>query len=161
MRKWVMLIHEVPNKPSSKRLYIWRKLKKLGAVSLQDAVFILPFTDKTFEQIQWIAAEIVEMGGKANVFISNSTSISQEEMLKERFYEIVRPNYEEILSALSEVDTSDLWRCEDILKKLTRDFLAVKYYDYLRCTLSEQIEVRISELQRVLNELKYGGQDME
>lgn len=159
MRKWVVLIYEIPNKPSSKRLYIWRKLKKLGAVSLQDAVFVLPFADKTLEQMQWLAVEIVEMGGESNIFVSCSTSVIQDEALKECFYEIVRPKYEEILAELEKIDATDLYQNEEDLKKLTKDFLAVKYYDYLRYPLGQQIETKMSELQRVIHDVKYERRD--
>jgi hypothetical protein len=47
------------------RVYIWRKLKRLGAVLFQDAVRVLPNAARTLEQFQWLAAEIVEMGGEA------------------------------------------------------------------------------------------------
>ena len=30
VRTWMLLVYNVPNKPTSSRLYVWRKLKKLG-----------------------------------------------------------------------------------------------------------------------------------
>ena len=45
--KWLMLIYSVPRHPSASRLYVWRKLKRLGAIMLQDAVWVLPLTHRT------------------------------------------------------------------------------------------------------------------
>lgn len=159
MSKWVILIYEIPNKPSSKRLYIWRKLKKIGALSLQDCVFILPHTDKTLEQMQWIAAEIIEMSGNANVFISGSTTARQDDEIRENFLNSVKPKYAEILKDLKAIDFSDLYESENELKKCVTDFLDVKYYDYLKCELSKEIETHIAETQSKLRNLRYGKQD--
>src|SRR5256885_13053202 len=60
-RTWLLLAYKVPREPTASRVYVWRKLKKLGAVALQDAVWVLPHTPQTLEQFRWLAAEIVEM----------------------------------------------------------------------------------------------------
>lgn len=159
MTKWVILIYEIPNKPSSKRLYIWRKLKKIGALSLQNAVFVLPYTDKTLEQMEWIAAEIVEMNGNANVFISSSTTIRQDDAVREKFINAVTPKYLDVLNDIKAIDFADLHASENALKKCVRDFLNVKYYDYLKCELSVEIETYIEEAQSKLRNLRYGRQD--
>ena len=49
-RMWLLLAYKVPRDPSAARVYVWRKLKKLGAVALQDAVWVLPSTPQTLEQ---------------------------------------------------------------------------------------------------------------
>jgi hypothetical protein len=47
---------------------IWRKLQKLGAVSIKSSVYVLPFNEKTHEDFQWLKQEIEEAGGEASVF---------------------------------------------------------------------------------------------
>ena len=36
--KWLLLTYKVPAEPTSKRLALWRRLKGLGAVYLQNGV---------------------------------------------------------------------------------------------------------------------------
>lgn len=41
-RAWLLLIYRVPQDPPGRRTYVWRQLKSLGAVYLQQAAVILP-----------------------------------------------------------------------------------------------------------------------
>jgi hypothetical protein len=43
-RLWVLLVYKVPREPTSSRAYVWRKLKRLGALLIHDAVWVLPAT---------------------------------------------------------------------------------------------------------------------
>jgi len=84
MNSWLLLHYKLPNKPSALRVHIWRKLKRLGAILLHDAVWILPDQPRTAEQIQWLAAEIQEMGGEtyswraATIFGQDNDSLTQQ-----------------------------------------------------------------------------------
>jgi len=37
---WIVLTYRVPREPSANRVYVWRKLKQLGAIALQDAAWV-------------------------------------------------------------------------------------------------------------------------
>ena len=66
--QWILLIHLLPPKPTNLRVRIWRKLQKLGAVAIKSSVYVLPATDKTHEDFQWLKQEIESAGGEASVF---------------------------------------------------------------------------------------------
>src|SRR5258708_35465239 len=63
---WVLLVYKIPGEPTASRAAVWRKLKRLGALLLHDAVWGLPATPWTREQFQWLAGEIGERGGGAD-----------------------------------------------------------------------------------------------
>jgi hypothetical protein len=67
-RDWVLLIHQLPPKPTNLRVRIWRKLQKLGAVAIKNSVYVLPATEKAHEHFQWLKQEIESAGGEAAVF---------------------------------------------------------------------------------------------
>src|SRR5687768_4050420 len=71
-RKWILLIHQLPPKPSNLRVRIWRKLLKVGAVAIKNSVYVLPATDETHEHFQWLKQEIESAGGEASVFRADS-----------------------------------------------------------------------------------------
>lgn len=52
MKKWLLLVYRIPREPTAGRVFIWRKLKQLGAIALQDAIWVLPQTSRTQEQFQ-------------------------------------------------------------------------------------------------------------
>jgi hypothetical protein len=63
-----LLIHQLPPKPTNLRVRVWRKLQKLGAVTIKNSVYVLPASDKTNEDFQWLKQEIQTAGGEAAVF---------------------------------------------------------------------------------------------
>src|SRR5919205_785016 len=65
---WILLIHQLPPKPTNLRVRTWRKLQKLGAVAIKNSVYVLPFNEKTHEDFQWLKQEVESAGGEATVF---------------------------------------------------------------------------------------------
>ena len=65
--RWLLLIHQIPPKPSYLRVKVGRRLQSLGAVPVKNSVYILPRSDQAFEDLQWTRREIVSDGGDASV----------------------------------------------------------------------------------------------
>ncbi|GAA3324924.1 hypothetical protein GCM10020331_054720 [Ectobacillus funiculus] len=88
MQEWLHLVYKIPRNPSKIRVYVWRKLKKLGAVLLHDSVWCLPsHPKKTKEQFQWLTVEIQELGGEASLWESQLVlGMNEESIIKEFFY---------------------------------------------------------------------------
>jgi CRISPR/Cas system-associated endoribonuclease Cas2 len=77
--EWVLLIHQLPPKPTNLRVRIWRKLQKLGAVAIKNSVYVLPANEKTHEDFQWLKQEIESAGGEATVFRAASVEGAADE----------------------------------------------------------------------------------
>ena len=50
--------------PSTPRITVWRKLKRLGVAQIVDGLVALPLDARTKEQLEWIGDEILEAGGR-------------------------------------------------------------------------------------------------
>jgi hypothetical protein len=61
--RWLLLIHQIPPKPTYLRVKIWRRLQRLGAVAIKSSVYALPKNDQSQEDFQWVLREIIEGGG--------------------------------------------------------------------------------------------------
>ena len=83
--RWVLLSSRLPREPSRLRLGVWRRLRRLGAVLLHDAVWVLPADAKTREAFEWLAEEIGEQGGTAVVWEAASLDEPQNRELVSRF----------------------------------------------------------------------------
>jgi hypothetical protein len=99
-RTWVLLHYKITREPSSQRVFVWRRLKRLGAVLLHDAIWVLPATPRTREHFQWLAAEINEGGGEALQWEGRLVMAGQEDWLVAQFLAQVNTVYEEILADL-------------------------------------------------------------
>ncbi|SEP16231.1 Chromate resistance protein ChrB [Paenibacillus sp. OV219] len=104
MKTWILLTYKIPPKPSANRVYIWRKLKKFGAVLVHDSIWVLPSRKKSKEHFQWLAAEISEMNGDAMVWEADSALIGQEQSLIDQFRQQVEEEYKCILESLQQLN---------------------------------------------------------
>jgi hypothetical protein len=83
--EWILLIHQLPPKPTNLRVRIWRKLQKLGAVAIKNSVYVLPANDKTNEDFQWLKQEIESAGGEAAVFRAGSVEGATDDEITSAF----------------------------------------------------------------------------
>jgi hypothetical protein len=83
--EWILLIHQLPPKPTNLRVRIWRKLQKLGAVAIKNSVYALPANEKTHEDFQWLKQEIESAGGEATVFQAASVEGATDEEIISAF----------------------------------------------------------------------------
>jgi hypothetical protein len=65
--RWLVLIHQIPPSPSYLRVKIGRRLQSLGSVAVKNSVYVLPRSDQSLEDFQWVRREIVAGGGDASV----------------------------------------------------------------------------------------------
>jgi hypothetical protein len=72
--EWVLLTYRLPREPSTPRITLWRKLKKLGVAQLADGVAALPADARTREQLEWLADEVIESGGQAGVWLAHPST---------------------------------------------------------------------------------------
>src|SRR5262245_43212072 len=98
--EWIFLAYKIPREPTSGRVYVWRKMKQLGALALQDAVWVLPSNARTQEQFQWLAVEIGELGGEVKLWTGSMVFESGSEPLAEQFQRQTDEEYHEILAEL-------------------------------------------------------------
>jgi hypothetical protein len=135
MPLWVVLVYKIPREPAAGRVYVWRKLKRLGALLLHDAVWLLPETPWTREQFQWLAVEIRELGGEALVWESRMVLPGQDDLLMQQFLVEVERDYQGILTALQQEDAD--------LATLARQYQQVQARDYLQSPLGEQVRTAL------------------
>ncbi|WP_205717630.1 Chromate resistance protein ChrB [Actinomadura soli] len=78
---WVLLSYRVPREPSTPRIAVWRKLKRLGVAQLGDGLVGLPADARTREQLEWVAEDVTDAGGAAGVWLARPTTQAQERQL--------------------------------------------------------------------------------
>lgn len=140
---WLLFTYKVPNKPSANRVYVWRKLNKLGVVSPQDLLFILPKTHKNLENLQWIAEEIIEMSGESYLFEADSIGFNKNEELIAKFNENVNSMYNEILPNID----SNIIKDSNELKQIYIKYQDIKQKDFFNSSLGNEIFEKLKELE--------------
>jgi hypothetical protein len=133
---WLLFVYKVPPEPSARRVYVWRKLKRLGALLLHDAVWVLPDSDRTREQLQWLAGEIMEMqGGDALLWQSQPLLPGVEQRIREQFAAQTEAEYREILDALAAPDAD--------LAEMSRRYQQASARDYFQSEMGASVRTAL------------------
>src|SRR5437867_1724107 len=77
-QKWFLLAYRLPREPSTPRIAVWRRLKRLGVAQLLDGLVTLPLDARNKEQLEWVADQITEAGGHASIWLGHVASKSDE-----------------------------------------------------------------------------------
>jgi hypothetical protein len=96
--RWVLLVYRLPREPSRHRVAVWRKLRDLGALYLQDGVAALPEDAVTREQLEWLQLRVREAGGDATLWEAKPGTIAEEVELVEAFRSSREKAYKAIIA---------------------------------------------------------------
>jgi hypothetical protein len=135
VKPWLLLIYTIPREPTAGRVSVWRKLKQLGAIALQDAAWVLPHTPRTLEQFQWLAAEIAEREGEAVLWQAEQLSAADSDSLRKQFIDAAEAEYHRILADLKAND------CD--LAALSKRFQATQLRDYFASKLGQTVRKQL------------------
>jgi hypothetical protein len=97
--EWVLLAYRLPREPSTPRITIWRKLRRLGAAQIVDGLVALPLDARTKEQMEWIAGEVGEAGGDATIWLGRVGAARAERELAARMTAEISAEYDAVIDA--------------------------------------------------------------
>src|SRR5436190_3611710 len=128
--EWVLLAYRVPREPSTPRITVWRKLKRLGVAQVVDGLVALPLDARTKEQLEWLGDEIAEAGGEATVWTARLGSVRQERDLATRMAAAVATEYQAVIDAAAEAATAPTAVRRRTLARLRRELRRIGQRDY-------------------------------
>jgi hypothetical protein len=136
---WLLITYKVPAEPAKKRIALWRRLKGMGAVYLQNGVCLLPKADDHKRRLKMVEKEITEMGGHAVILETVALDRVEEEKVIGRFKADRDEQYTEFLS-----------KCKDFEAEITKESTAGNFtYAAL-----EENDVDLKKLQSWLERIR-------
>jgi len=96
--RWVLLSYRLPREPSTPRIAVWRKLRRLGAVQVLDGLAGLPLNPRNRERLEWLADEVLEAGGESGLWLAEPDALTQR-ALETRMAGEVAEDYQAIITA--------------------------------------------------------------
>lgn len=113
---WLLLVYRIPAEPTRLRAAVWRRLKSLGAVYLQNSAAALPADIGAERALRRLRREIVQMDGTA-VLLSCSAMVGGRDVVA--LFQAARDSeYEEILD-----------KCVDFHAGLEKEY-AARHFTY-------------------------------
>src|SRR5215468_6989790 len=122
---WLLLVYRVPPEPSRLRAAVWRRLKSLGAIYLQNSAAALPVSVGAERALRKLRSEILDMGGTA-VLLSCAVLAGAAEV-HAAFQAARDDEYEEIVA--NHYTYAELEENEVDLDKLQKWFARVRERD--------------------------------
>ena len=143
---WLLLTYKVPAEPAAKRVALWRRLKGMGAVYLQNGVCLLPTTDDHARRLKMLENDIAEMGGESVLLETVALDRAQEDKVVARFKADRDDAYREFID-----------KCDDFESEIAKE-TAAQHFTYNEL---EENDVEVKKLQSWLEKIKkldfYGG----
>ncbi len=166
--QWLLLIYRVPSESSRARVAVWRDLKRLGGLYVQQAVCVLPDREDLRVSLSHLRARIDELGG-SSIFL---TLRDVEDETREQFLEGFRANSaKEYAEIIEECDTKfvkeieferfrenyTFEEAEEIrqdLDKLRRWLEKVELRDWVGADGRDRARQRVAECETLLEEFE-------
>jgi DNA-binding transcriptional regulator PaaX len=107
--RWLLLIYRVPPEPTRLRSQVWRRIKSLGAIYLQNSVAALPASVANERALRKLRHDILDMSGSA--VLLSSQVLAGEPEVRSAFQAARDDEYEEIVD-----------KCEDFLGQIQKEY---------------------------------------
>ncbi|MBC2904795.1 Chromate resistance protein ChrB [Streptomyces cupreus] len=148
--QWVLLSYRLPREPSTPRITVWRKLKRLGVAQISDGLVALPADARTREQLEWIAEEITDFGGNATLWIAHPAAIAEERRLAQAMADARAAEYEALRAQAEEAarDQPDDER-QRTVRRLRAELRRVQRRDYFPPPQRRAAEAAVAALRPV------------
>jgi hypothetical protein len=161
--KWLLLTYKVPTEPPAKRVALWRRLKGIGAVYLQNGVCLLPRTDDHMRQLKILENDIAEMSGESVLLETIALDQVQKDKVIARFKADRDEQYREFLGrcagfeaeiakefAIEKFTYAELEEEDTDLKKLQGWLEKIRKLDFYGATLAVEAGERLSACETLL-----------
>lgn len=126
----MLFAYRLPREPSTPRIALWRRLRRLGAGQLLDGLVALPLDSRTREQFEWLAEEVVEASGEATIWIAQPDSAAQERALAARMAAAVAVEYRAVSEAAEAAADEAPVQARRTLRRLRRELHQIGARDY-------------------------------
>lgn len=129
---WHLFVYRLPNKSSSTRVAVWRELRRVGALPLQQAVVALPEQTQLKQKLDAIAERVRSEGGVVYRFELSDLSEQEQARLREEWNALRTQEFEEIV--------------EECQTKFEREIEFEIFRDNLTAAEAEEIEADLEKI---------------
>jgi hypothetical protein len=159
---WLLLIHQIPAKPTYFRAKIWRRLQQIGAVPVKQAAYAMPRNEQAYEDLTWIANEIIQGGGEAILLEARFCEGLDDAQVISLFCEARKRDYDRVATELAQLQT--LWRLGEsglsssffeyktVLAKLRKGLASIAAIDFFSAPERDQVEAALADMETILQQ---------
>ena len=156
---WIIFSYSLPAQASSgPRVTLWRRLRRLGAISPTGGIYILPAQDMCVEAFQWLAQEIKQANGQAMVMSVQQLEGLTDQQLIDLFREARQEDYAELKMQVTnleqtitvEKNTEKFVDFREALTKLQKQYSDIRQIDYFDSPDGVQLAAQLAKIAKTL-----------
>jgi hypothetical protein len=156
---WVVFSYSLPSKAqSSPRVALWRRLRRLGAISPAGGIHVLPARDECLEAFQWLAQEVQQVQGEAVVMHVDQFEGVADSDLVERFHRARAEDYGALDAEVSTLEArlqaklqpEDRSQMREKLGRLHRQHADIARIDFFEAAEGSLIASRLARIGQAL-----------
>lgn len=156
--KWIVFSYSLPSHASTPRVTLWRRLRRLGAISVTGSVYILPAHDECVEAFQWLAQEVRQAEGEVLVIREPQFEGLDDGQLIALFNQAREEEYKEIAAQLTALEhqikagdaAADPLDFQSALHKLQKQQTDVARIDYFQCPQGTAVAAHLKRVRQQL-----------
>src|SRR5213593_4479794 len=155
--RWLLLVHQLPPRPSNLRVRIWRRLQQIGAAVLRNSIYVLPNTPETREDFAWVRAEITAHAGQVSLLEANSIDGYTDDELVRQFQRDRDADYHRLAGDVRRVLRKPRGRASrraaqhPELRKLQERLAAITAIDHFNAPAAGEARRVLEDLQMTLS----------
>lgn len=154
---WLVFSYSLPKSRSGPRVAVWRRLRRLGAISLAGGSHVLPAREESIEAFQWLAQEIRQAKGQALVMrVEQFEGLADQDLIQ--MFNLARAaDYQGLDAAVAQIEnqtgarrTVERGARKDAIAKLRKRQAEIARVDYFDCPEGIRLGGRIARIEQAL-----------
>ena len=146
---WLLFLHQIPPAPAYFRAKVMRRLNQLGAWPVKNSAYLLPVTDESVEDFEWLRAEVAQQGGEAWLFRSEAVSGLTDATIQEAFRQLRTPDFEALIESTRQLLAAPPVE-QSQYRKLKRRYEELCRIDFFGAPARRELEALMQETERTL-----------
>ncbi|HLH73953.1 MAG TPA: Chromate resistance protein ChrB [Chloroflexota bacterium] len=165
---WLLLVYRVPSEPSNNRVSVWRELKRMGVLYLQQCVCIVPAFPSCLAGIDALVKKIESIGGSYDLFRVRELGSDEEARLLDGFRQLSTKEYDELIEEcqtkfMKEIEFErfrenftyeEAEEIREDLEKIRRWYDRVVERDWFDAGKREEVAAELQRCERMLEEFE-------
>lgn len=163
---WHLFVYRLPTNPSRARVAVWRELRRLGALQLQNSVIAMPDLGGLGEALDAIETRVISDGGTVYRFVLDNLNAPRQEQLRRDWTALREHEYAELIEECetkfqreiefeifrNNLTGSEAEEIEADLEKIQTWFQRIAERDWFGAPNRAGAEAALAECQRLLDD---------
>ena len=151
---WLALSYSLGPGSSSRRVALWRRLRRLGALQGPGGLYLLPERADCLESVQWLVEEIRQGGGEALVARADRIAGVSDAELRKRFVTAREADWDHLAQRVEALERGRAKRAGsrhlDELRRLRQEHSELVRIDFFVSGRAAAVAARLDRAERAL-----------